>query len=101
MCQCASTNIGAWPSLVSNRAYVAYPVKSETWASALAGKETRTLSTGKPATFGEGLYYHVHIWRKIEEPRAKHGERLHNHWQIPWLIRPTAEHLKMVVSVKQ
>ena len=29
-------------------------------------------------------------------PRAKHEERLHNHWQTPWLTRPTAEHLKIL-----
>ena len=46
-------NNPAWKSW--RHTYVAYHVKSETWASALAGKETWTLSTGKPATFWEGI----------------------------------------------
>ena len=43
------------------------------------------------------------LWKRVFKslvmakiPRAKHEERLHNHWQTPWLTHPTAEHLEIL-----
>ena len=66
------------------------------------GRKREHCQQGSLQPFEKELYYYyVQFWRKIKEPRAKHGEPLHNHWQTPWLTRPTAEHLKIVVSMKQ
>ena len=66
------------------------------------GRKREHCQQGSLQPFEKELYYYyVQFWRKIKEPRAKHGERLHNHWQTPWRTRPTAEHLKIVVSMKQ